>query len=52
MKNLPLEGGYPPGGEEEVSGSFGAKTLSKTPFGGDSGAMLGAKLGVKILLFC
>ena len=45
-------GGYPSGGKKCLWGGLGPKIPSKTRFGGDFKAMLGPKLGVKILLLC
>jgi len=44
-----LESGRALGGSREGSGG---RIRSKTHFGGDFGAMLGAKLGTQILLLC
>ena len=48
----PGGGGYPSGGKKCFSGGLGPKIPSKTRFGGDFKAMLGPKLGVKILHLC
>ena len=53
LKISPQEAGEGPGrAKKGPSGGFDPEMPSETPFGGDFGAMLGAKLEAKILLFC
>ena len=51
-KSVSRRGENPSGGEKRFSGGLGPKIPWKTRFGGDFKAMLGPKLGVKILLLC
>ena len=45
-------GGYPSGGKKCLSGGLGPKIPSKTRFGGDFKAKLGAKLDLNFFRLC